>query len=138
MKLKKLFYLAIAAFSFTLFVGLASQQPAMAKSATTPTSLRGAWHRTTTKSRYVMIIKKHSMTGWRYSKTLHKVVNKGYVKPSQLYVQKTKQGFYNIGLKQSDAVQKLKAGHYKGQKVLIEHLGFFDKTGTQQLWFRGK
>lgn len=138
MKLKQLVLFAASALSLTLVAGFAGQQPAMAKNAITPTSVRGTWHRTTTKSRYVMILKKQSMTTWRYSKKLHKVVNKRYINPKQLYVNRTKKGFYDIGLKNSDAYSAFKASHYKGKKVLIEHTGFFNKTGSQQLWFRGK
>ncbi len=137
MKARKLLWTILAALSVTHFLGIASQ-PAMAKNGTTPVALRGTWHSTTSKSRYVMKITKHSMSGYRYSKKLHRTVNHSTVTGSHLYSHYIGKGYYEIGIAESDAVSDFKPMHYHGKKVLYEHLGYFNYGHRHQIWYRGK
>lgn len=137
MKSRKLLWLILAALSFTLFLSINSQ-PAMAKNGTAPVALRGTWHSTTSKSRYVMIIHKHSMSSYRYSKKLGRIVDRGHVSRNRLYSKYVGKGYYEIGLTQTDAVSDLKPMRHHGKKVLYEHLGFFNYGHRHQIWYPGK
>lgn len=138
MKSTKLLWTILATLTFTLFLSITTSQPVMAKNGTTPTALRGTWHSTTSKSRYVIIIHKHSMSGYRYSKKLGRIVDRNHISRSHLYSQYAGNGYYEIGLTQSDAVSDFKPTHYKGQKVLYQHLGYFGYGNRHMIWCRGK
>lgn len=114
-----------------------SPQIANAKNGTTPTALRGSWYHNTKVHREVMIIKPHLIVYEIYKKhTNHKVKPNTYIGRAHLYSKYVGKGYWQIGLKESDAVSSLKPIKYHGKKVLYQHLGYFGYGHQHILWHR--
>lgn len=132
--MKKVVYFILMALSVGVFL-LASPQIASAKNGTTPTSLRGRWYHNTRTEREVMVVKPHLIVYSTYKKhTNHKVRADNYLNRDRLYSAYAGKGYWEVGLKESDAVSDFKPMKYHGKKILYQHLGFFGYGHRHIIW----